>query len=932
MLRHEGEQEQKTSCGDVFCVTLYYLALFIINICPVIGWIIGLYRLCNSEKYLSHPDAHERKMAHFWLFLNGTIVFYVLFYLIYYVAKYWWRALQKGFELKYEKPERTLEDRFIGGCLLTVFTCGLFLIYYFFELWWRLGAWGYDMYYKSTDDEGQPVSVCVRVTGFVILSVTTLFLFMIYKFFQGWKILFCWSAMVIYDERDSSCCRSFGAYLALLLTTLFTYLVWLVFEYWIRGLVACYDYSHPHDNQGLTCSKFWGHMGLGVLSFGLYFIGKFIELWVRLFLYGRELAYMKENRTEDDIFFGRIYLTISTCCIYLIYWAGITLYAGVHQAYMLWWNFCKVSWALAYGSGRTNSEKLCGKSQLVLATIGLYLIVLFFEYWIRLGILGFELRYTRLDRTGCKIFWGYVILIITTLFIYLPIHLIELWVRLIILGAYLSYDKIGRTSKDILCGYFCLGLASFGIFWVYKIVEILVRVEIEIIRASYHLTYDKHEHYSKLKQIAGRLLYTIFTCGLFIVFMLVEFIYRMVVNLREPPFSTEYHMGIFQASMLTGGLVWIWWLTTSLNMWVRRGSKLSAIVINGVMVGCLYYYCILDQVKQGSYLLIPLCLISYPTYLIIMYFSYTESIRTFATLVARFFILGYWKICHGCDHIAQVFRKMHVRGSNYRSAKWAQFATWNSARHAYLFNVRWRRVFGNPIRVPGDPNYITSVVYQSIVQLLPEFRSWETKLHERVYSEQALKARKVTNTIFTIDCIIAKLKVNFAQKQLTQPSTSDLFWAQRFDQLTDLPVYRDYKAKDLKEVIYVMTYQNHEIRPDLEGSNQDYKVTQQFFEIYLDELSQLKSHTLEGYSYHIDQYLAKINNHANPIQVEIPIPVQPPLLIERQPADFQQAIEGRQQNIEGRPAHEEDHVVQIQDAEAEKEPGLPFSYQNDENI
>ncbi len=573
-----------------------------------------------------------------------------------------------------------------------------------------------------------------------------------------------------------------------------------------------------------------------------------------------------------------------------------------------------MSWALAYSSGRSTSEKVCGKLQLVLATAGLYLIVLFFEYWIRLGIYGFELRYTRLNRTGCNIFWGYVILTVTTLCLYLPIHLIELWVRLIIIGVYYAYDKQGRTSVDILWGYFCLGLASFGLFWVYKIIEILVRLEIEAIRFSYHLTYDKHDGYWKsfFLQVAGRILFTIFTFGLFLVFMFGEYVYRMIVNLREPPYSLDNECRRFHKLML-GGLNLI-----------------------GIIV--LYHYCIQGQFESSQYLLIPLCVISYPTLLIILFFSYNEGVRSLVTYVARLFILICWKISHWCDRFAQIFRYLHVRNSNYRSKIWSQFATWNSARHAYLFNVRWRRVFGNPIRVPGDAGYITPVVYTPTVHELAPVKSWETKIHERMESDQALRAQKVKNTIFTIDCTIAKLRREFAEKQLTYPSRRDLFGAQRFDQLTDLPVYGGHKAGELKKVLYAQTYQNHEILPDMEGSNQDYKVTEQYFESYLSELSELKSHTLSGYYYHLEKYIDLIPQHVDQIQVEIinhPVPIEP--IIEIQPGIEglpQAGIEGLPQPVEVRASVSRDSspsMVHFID-ESDKEPGLSSSYQNDEKV
>src|SRR5690606_1366354 len=133
---------------------------------------------------------------------------------------------------------------------------------------------------------------------------------------------------------------------------------------------------------------------------------------------------------------------------------------------------------------------------------------------------------------------------------------------------------------------------------------------------------------SIFKNIIGRVGLTLFTLGLFVPFMWSEYIYWMCINLREPPYSKKYKIGVLQLSIITLGLYGLHYFIKSKNIFVRYTSKLITILLNIVVYGVIYYFGFLKlQTEYKQYTLLLLCLINYPVYLIAKYFTYNEGAR-----------------------------------------------------------------------------------------------------------------------------------------------------------------------------------------------------------------------------------------------------------------------------------------------------------------
>ncbi len=840
-MRQEGEQVVATNCCDWLLVGLYSLGLLVINLCPVIAQLKALYTLCHPEKYLQHPDQSQRYKTHLWLFCNGYGVLYLAIYGLYYIGKGWIQLYDWGHDLKYTKENRTWCEKFSGGWLLLLTTLGLFAIYFFFELWGRSITFGEQLYINQD-------STCDQVSGFIILSIVSLGIFLVYQFFKGWIRLFNYGCELVTDNPETTQCQKCMGYLYLILTTLGLYLIYQFFKQW--GKLHCYGIDCAYSDNPLTSRWliFLGHLCLVVTTLGLYLPFKLIHLWSTGFKRGYYLTYEMPNRTTNDIIRGQIYLTLSTLGLYGIYWISSQVWSFIDTIYQLWWTGIKNSYHLAYTKPeRTDSEIRQGKWQLVGGTLGLFLIWWGLELWVELFQYGYKLAYTPDNYTWYKGLCGDLLLTITTLGLYVIYKFFELWIRLAIKGVELSYHQPNQTKCDIFCGYIYLTIATGGIFVPYKIIELLFRGWKKSLEITHNWVYEVNPIY---KQIIGRLLLSVLTLGLFVIFMIGEYFYQMYHNLYQPPYTTQYKIGICQASIVTGGIVGIYWMLKHLNFWVRLHAKIVIIAINLVGYYLIYTYVLINY----PLILIAFSLVNYPVYLVTQYFTYTESVRYLANQLWLGCVYGYWVVNHGIDHISQVFRQIYVSSSNRRSRVWSQFRTWQSQWSSDFSNQTWPRVFGYPERIVGDLAYVVPVVYQPVILELPPVRNWETKQNDRLFSLEALNRQKIKQTIKLLTSTISQVKVNYLQSQLIQPSKSDLFWSQRFQNMTEIRVYKDLTATQLKREIYLSTFQTHNYLQNVEGSLIDYQTNQGWFERYIYELESTKDELERQCYFRIDEY------------------------------------------------------------------------------
>ena len=131
---------------------------------------------------------------------------------------------------------------------------------------------------------------------------------------------------------------------------------------------------------------------------------------------------------------------------------------------------------------------------------------------------------------------------------------------------------------------------------------------------------------------------------------------------------------------------------------------------------------------------------------------------------------------------------MTNKSGNRRRTVWAAMKTKMSSIRAHAKNVSFRRLFREPIRTPGMPNYVEPIVYVPKIKEYIRGKTWDEKIFERFKSPKALTEQKRAKTLYMLKCIENKLVYEFSVRSNQYPSTSRTFWANRYDNLDDTEV------------------------------------------------------------------------------------------------------------------------------------------------
>lgn len=423
--------------------------------------------------------------------------------------------------------------------------------------------------------------------------------------------------------------------------------------------------------------------------------------------------------------------------------------------------------------------------------------------------------------------------------------------------------NISPLYKRIL-GYFFLTIASLGLYVPFSMIEIIVVNWFSEIFWKRHLSQligglivfklwyetwmwsleavygDKNEEQSTLKKIIGRIGLSICSAGLFGLFMIAEYLYWMVVNLKEPPYTCEHMIGVAQLSLITFGLYGIYRCTKSKNACIRYLAKILVILMNLGVYVVIYYFVVLSYLpdQYTRYVLIPMCLVNYLVYLIGKNLTYNEGTRYVCSLVWKGLVNGWWRMCHVSDHIKNLIATAFVRARN--ASNLMKCNVINSHRRSYtrLRNVIIPRMNGRLVRQPGDPKYIELIIQDPpIPHPLPVVRTWAQKNNDRFRSEKAINDQQLAMTIRCIECVIGYSNCMYRDKINYNPSTSDKFWSRRFKKITnnDTLAYKGIGMFTMCDHLF-----SNKFMPSLDLNKVCYDETLQHFQKYINDLKNLK--------------------------------------------------------------------------------------------
>jgi hypothetical protein len=344
-----------------------------------------------------------------------------------------------------------------------------------------------------------------------------------------------------------------------------------------------------------------------------------------------------------------------------------------------------------------------------------------------------------------------------------------------------------------------------------------------------------------IKNIFGRIGMTILSLGLFLPFMIGEYIYWMCINLTEPPYSSKYKIGVLQLSIITLGLYAVYHFTKSRNIFVRYIAKAVIILMNTALYGLIYYFVLSKYYKYAEYILIPLCLVNYPVYVVSKYLIYSEGVRSICSVIWKGCVHSWWFARHSCDYMKYLISYMLVKMRNGISSM--KTKTKNILHRTYVrfHNITLPRIIGNNIIQEGDLNYVQHIIYQPNVYQYPVIRTLEQKIFDRLQSEKAIKEQQLSMTIYCIKCVIGYSNCMFQDKIENNPTTKDKFWSKRYERITNnVQVYNGTDMLNLRNYLFDDKYfLSSSINLNLNKSEYDNSTHE--FDKYICHLNKLKN-------------------------------------------------------------------------------------------
>jgi hypothetical protein len=822
------------------------------------------------------------------------------------IFKVWFEMFNYGFRWAY--GDYNCCEKFLGNFYLTIATLGLYVPYkiielvvvhfysdipwkrhlaqligclIIFKLWYELFHYGIKWVYhvpkkqQVEQSEGQINSVdgdlvtnsvkeevvdsdeitCGYVfLGYLFLTIATGGLYLIYAFFE---------AIIVNWNSPDPCKRHFAQTIGGLIILKLWYEMFTHGKKWVypNGCCACCDVpkslppgvEDQPQNPPVDCGYvFLGYIFLTITSFGIYLPYAIVELII--------LHWFDENPWKRHIAQTLGGLFILKLWYEMGYYGAKWIYPGGNCCFL-----CREhSGKYEENNPASGCEQCMGHIFLTVVTFGLFipyriieLIVIHWQSpvsWKRHlaqtvgGLIIFKLWYEVINygikwvygenQSACYQFLGHIFLTIGFLGLFVPFRIIQLivnnWNSPIVWKRHLA-QTIG-------------GLIIFKLWY-------------EAAIHSYDLVYGQNK--TVCGEIVGRFGLVLVTLGLFILFMMGEYVYWMVINLQHPPYSKQHSRGVIQLSIITGGLYWCYYSTKSRDNTVRYTGRVLTICLNAAIYYVIYEYVAVkymtgDGKNYIKYVIIGMAIINYITYLIISRLIYNENVRYVCTKLWQFCVYCWWGMCHGCDYVAQFFRWLWIKICNRCSI--IATAVQNGADAAYcsLRNRTFPWMAGQPIRVPGSPNYIPRTVYHANIQVLPPVRTWDDKIFDRLGSDRAIQDKKLKNTIYCINCVIGKLVCEFNNASQIKPPLSDLFWAKRFDQIDNNTLaYHDMPMKTLRDILFVDRVQEDSIIPGEGMDMSKYDDTKAHFERYLSRLYTMKKAVYKKDYATLDTFIAR---------------------------------------------------------------------------
>ena len=457
---------------------------------------------------------------------------------------------------------------------------------------------------------------------------------------------------------------------------------------------------------------------------------------------------------------------------------------------------------------------------------------------------------------------------------------LKIWYEILSYGSKWVYKKNPETSqyyetyKQVL-GYIFMTIGTFGLFipghiiflvvkywddenpWKRHIAQtvgllVVFKLWYELFVIAHKLAYKEayyksasfpngvYRNRSILEKIFGRILYTIATLGFFIIFMCCEYIFWMKYNLSKPEYTKEYKIGVIQCSVITFGLYGSFKLLKSISALARLTGLILLSLYNVLVYALIFNYAVIPYLETMYYVyvIVAMCIVSYPMFVLIGILSFTESIRFILNALLTLTILGWWKSKHILDNISQVFRYIGIKVHNGFSIMSTSIATSFNNTYANFVNNTYPRVFLNePVKTPETLGYFEPTQYQPTIFNLEPVRSFNLKMIDRIESEDAIQKMELDNTIYTFRCVIAKMNCNYSDGINVYPGIKNLFWAHRFDVLpqnkANRLVVNGLNMETLRNTLF------KEIRDNPQSEISDFDITRKVFIDYVTKLEKM---------------------------------------------------------------------------------------------
>lgn len=870
------------------------------------GYLVAYLMIFITYNYLVFVffnfNNEEEKWKKYIAWTLGTLIF-----------KWWYEGLKYGFELIYDDTT-SKREKFIGHIILTIGSFGLFLFLRIPELimnhwnspnpwirhpiqgivglivfkgWYEAFRLGKKWVYGSdslcccepdNDDISRELKLEVPVwkkgLGYIFLIFATFGLYILFwifekiiknwnsenfwkrniaqaigglLFFKLWYELFCLGIRWVYQDQNKnqnkciSFCKRIIGFLLLIVTSLGTYILYGTVEFIINNWHS---------------KNFWIRNFVQLI--GGLIVFKILYVWYEGFCLGFKLAYpnkmtcllyicFTDNHKDNDstkdsnycrMIAGYLLLVITSLGLYLLYWPIEAIIMNWHS---------KSYW-------KRNAAQWSG---------GLIIFKLLYES-LNHGIKMVYPEESVSDKKSnvCYKIIGFGLLVFGSLGLYIPYWICETWYILFFKGIKLVYydqyqdqdqTKEEPTRCQIGMGYVCLIFTTVGLYIPFGIVEITIKKWYKGLVLSYKVAYESE---SMSHRIIGRIGLIIFSLGLYILWMIGEYMYWLCVNLNEPPYSTKYLIGVIQLSIITFGLYGIYHLTKSLNVYERYIAKIIIIVINLGIYGLIYYFVIFQSLNlpmtYAKYVLLGFSLINYIVFLVCSWIYYNEGPRYCCEQIWKGCVkYVWWPVCHCCDHLKYFVSLCIVKMRNTISLLMHRIKKVINGMYVHLNNVIIPQMIGENARQISDSRYIRPTEYQLNIHPLPILRSWEQKMHDRFLSEKAIKEQQLTMTIYCVDSVIGYSYVVCQEKLGIIASKKHRFWASRYqnncnhyyDQkivMEDTRVYGGISMLQLRDHLF-----SDEAMPSMNLNKDEYDKKMLQFKEYIHRLKSIKKAVFE---------------------------------------------------------------------------------------